>query len=111
MKKLAKRIAIIAFLILCASQAYGQTTVTGTFLPQTGQTPSAAGLTVLQSVNGTPVCGKLTFVAYNAGNGKPTSLLYNNKNYLPQQTIGYVRCSDGALLNPAGSTGVSVIPN
>lgn len=106
--RLAFIAAIFCFLALRAS---AQTTVTGTFKPQTGQTPAAAGLTVLQNVNGTPVCGELTFVAYNAGNGKPTSLLWNNENYLPQQTIGYVRCSDGVLINPSGAAGVSVIPN
>ena len=102
---------ICAIVCLLARPSHAQTTVTGTFLPPSGLTPQAAGLTVLQQIAGTNVCGQLNFVAYNANVLKPWSILWNGVTYFPQSVRGYSRCSDGALIGPTGAVGLSIIPN
>lgn len=106
-----KNLALLCLLAILAPLATAQTTVTGSFLPLSGQTPQAAGLIVSNTIAGTAVCGELDFVAYNAATGQPTALQWNGSNYLPQKVRGYIRCSDGALINPSGAQGISIIPN
>lgn len=106
-----KRLALLCAAVCLAATAKAQTTITGTFLTPSGQTPAAAGLKTLQTVAGTAVCGELSFVPYNSATGHVTSILWNGKTYLPQETRGYIRCSDGALLSPAGAAGISIVPN
>ena len=100
-----------AFVCLAALSAHAQTNVTGTFLPPSGQTPQAAGLKVLQQVNGTNVCGQLDFIPYNASAGKAWVVLWDGHTYIPQNVRGYVRCSDGVLISASGSVGISIVPN
>jgi len=102
------------FLFVCLfaflRTASAQTNVTGTFLGPGGQTPSAAGLTVLQIVNGTPVCGELDFTPWNQILAQPVNMRWHGTTYLPQRVRGYVRCSDGQVINTSGTTGVNLIP-
>lgn len=110
MKKLCLILALAA-LAPFSRPASAQTTLTGTFLTISGQTPQAASLKVLRQVNGTNVCGEMTFVPYNSATGKEQALLWNGTTYPPQPVNGYIRCSDGKLINSAGAAGVSIIPN
>jgi hypothetical protein len=102
---------LLCALCLCASVASAQTSVTGTFKPPTGQTPSAAGLQT-RTINAVDVCGELDFVPYDAAGRKVIRLIYGAVTYFPQPVHAWVRCSDGALMN-AGATAASInlIPN
>src|SRR5579862_8326054 len=106
-----KIVLVLAALCLCAIGSRAQTTITGTFLPPSGQTPQAANLRVLQQVNGTNVCGEVDFVPYNATVGKQWVVLWNGQTFFPQKVRGYIRCSDGVLISSSGATGISIVPN
>ena len=106
---------IIAAALFCAfaplsGQLSAQTTVTGTFLTSSGQTPQAANLRILQRVAGTNVCGQIDLVPYNASVQQPWSILWNGVTYSPQNVRGWIRCSDGAWINSTGALGVAFIP-
>jgi hypothetical protein len=111
MKKLISILAALCVLALASGAARAQTTVTGTFLASGGVTPSAAGLSVLQQVAGTDVCGEVNVRPYNAATKQAWSILWNGTTYAPQEVVGYIRCSDGNLISASGSLGVPVIPN
>ena len=110
MKKLSLFVLFLAALAFSGTSR-AQTQITGTFLPASGQTPQAAGLTVSQQIAGQNVCGQLDFVPYNAAAGRTWVILWGGKTYLPQSVRGYIRCSDGALINSTGSTGINIVPN
>ena len=110
MKKVSFIFTVVCALALFARATSAQTNVTGTFLGPGGQTPSAAGLTVLQMVNGTPVCGELDFTPWNQILAQPVNMRWHGTTYLPSRVRGYVRCSDGQVISTSGSAGVNLIP-
>jgi hypothetical protein len=103
------------FLFVCLfaylRTASAQTNVTGTFLGPGGQPPAAVGIQTLQIVNGTPVCGELDFTPWNQILAQPVDMRWKGTTYLPSRVRGFVRCSDGQIVNTSGTTGVNLIPN
>lgn len=102
---------LISLAVLFAPAVFAQTTVNGTFKTPGGQTPQAAGLSILQTVAGTNVCGQVDFQAYDSAGNRVIRLIWNNVTYFPQRVRGFVRCSDGAIINDTGAAGVALIPN
>ena len=110
MKRILKTFLFVCALALCPS-LHAQTNVTGTFLGPGGQSPSSAGIQTLQIVNGTPVCGELDFTPWNQILAQPVDMRWNGVTYLPSRVRGFVRCSDGQIVNTSGAVGVHLIPN
>lgn len=109
MKRLLLTLALLPFL---SPNVYAQctmTTLSGTFLTLSGDTPAQAGLDAGDTIASTATYGRLEFTAYDSSGRKATRILCSGVNYVPVTIVAWIK-SDGTIMDADGNNTVTLVP-